>query len=927
MGEYDSAAANFSISIAVALETRPSRDFYYHWDLNVIEAYIKLVREAGRPEDVASMVRYAGPRLHQILSQRTGSFEYKAAIRRLRDRLHESLAELKNPEEWLSAQLRPGPDGRPPKSVYHVALALLATLINNPLRMSDAFYIWRHIIQQFNSTKVPPATASKLGSILARAGHLDAAKEVFHALRETVAAPPHSTLSRELWVYAEAGEPDAARRLFNEISARYGPTRDDRLALSTAYAVTGNVDATHETLLDMFGRAAADEVDTLAVLQRACVASGDAESAHQYLDKSTKLQPTIEPFLSLLRLHGAQGNVDAAVRVFERLLETGIRLDTRSYTALVSAFGKSRDYINATKVFQAMIEAGHVADVAAWTALLNAYVEAGQWVAAADLCEAIPPELLKDPGLTTTVLKSFVYVAAPIDSILRLFRSISSPSAPAWALVIQGAADSGNLVKARSLFEEMDKRSQTNVFAPAPNVYVFSILLAAYLRSGDRESARAVYDAMIQRQITPTSVTYAIIVSAYADSPGQSSFEQAHNFAMGVLGQPFNLEKPEPQGTAAENLFGPLITAAARAGDTARAKTYFDQITALSGHSFRTSTKLMNAYLKGGETKNLYRMWLRLFREAKRTIPRLSPEQLKESGRRTEGRSNALCVPLSTTLWGLGNAGLHDRIRSVWSSVRQAGFGFDSANYNHYAVALARTGHVEEAFQVVDRILLPRYDEVRERQYRALRPTSGIKPVDANVIDGVVTDMGDNIAAHTAVTADSTDPTGPSPEPQSTQGPKMTNDDTAMDRYEEPNRRGELQPNVPPQFTEDELSRKELLELDILRQWRPSDVHWRPSRKTVSVLESAYRQIEDQQAYRAWIGIGVGDENEDGGATAEPVTLPKYSNTTVKKLDGSTETMSPKLILARLNSKYARVVSLIMFNRRKKERAARRKRA
>ncbi|TXT13627.1 hypothetical protein VHUM_00994 [Vanrija humicola] len=917
MAEYDAAAANFSISIAVALKTRPSPDFYKHWDLMVIEAYLKLMKEVGRPEDIASMVRYAGPRLHGILSQRTGSFEYKAAIRRLRDLFHESLSDLRNPEEWISAQLQPGRDGRPPKSVYHVALAVLAALTNHPSRMSDAFYFWRHIIQQFNSTIVPPATASKLGSTLARAGHLDAAKEVFNALRETVAAPPHSTLSRELWMYAEAGEPDNARRLFNEINARYGPTRDDRLALSTAYAVTGNVEATHDTLVDMFGGGAADEVDTLAVLQRACVASGDAEAAHQYLDKSIKLRPTIEPFLSLLRLHGDQGNVDAAVRVFERLLETGIQLDARCYTALVSAFGKSRDYINATKVFRAMVEAGHVPNVAAWRALLNAYVESGQWALAADLCGTIPPELLKDPGLATTVLKAFVYVAAPFESIMRLFRSLASPSAPAWALIIQAAADAGNIVKARDLFYEMDNRAQTNVFAPAPNVYVFSILLAAYLRSGDRQSARSVYDAMIERKIAPTSVTYAIIVSAYADSPGESSFEQAHNFAMSVLNQPFHLEKPEPQGTAAENIFGPLITAAARAGNTERAKAYFDEITSLQGHSFRTSTKLMNAYLKGGETKNLYRTWLRLFREAKKTIPRLNPEQLQQDGLRREERSNVLCIPLSTTLWGLANAGLHDRIRSVWSSVRTAGFGFDATNYNDYALALARTGHVEEAFEIVDRVLMPRYDEVEGREVVSLRPPSGLQPVDESVVDGV------GMASAEAASPDrsSLEPID-STEAEFTYDCKLTNDDAAMGRYKEPNRRGEIQPDVPPQWfdplADDELSREEFFNLDILRQWRPADIHWRPSRRTIAVLDKTYQQIEDQRRYHAWVGIGANDESEDG--STGPVTLPEFGNTTVKKPDGSPQTMSPSLILARLNSKYARLVGLIMFRRRKKGR-------
>lgn len=104
--------------------------------------------------------------------------------------------------------------------------------------------------------------------------------------------------------------------------------------------------------------------------------------------------------------------------------------------------------------------------------------------------------------------------------------------------------------------------------------------------------------------------------------------------------------------------------------------------------------------------------------------------------------------------------------------------------------------------------------------------------------------------------------------------------------------------------------------LSILRNWRPSDILWRPSMATLSTLEGAYRQLEDQRAYRAWIGLSLGDEDKVDDESPV-VTLPEFG-TTVKNQDGTDKRMAPKAILARLNRKYARVVGLVMLHRRKR---------
>ncbi|EIW66339.1 hypothetical protein TREMEDRAFT_57800, partial [Tremella mesenterica DSM 1558] len=82
--------------------------------------------------------------------------------------------------------------------------------------------------------------------------------------------------------------------------------------------------------------------------------------------------------------------------------------------------------------------------------------------------------------------------------------------------------------------------------------------------------------------------------------------------------------------------------------------------------------------------------------------------------------STILCIPLSITLDALCHAKRYHDLRKVWQQTFDAGFGLDAANWNHYAVALARMGDVERAFKVVQDVLLVRWDEINSRRERAL---------------------------------------------------------------------------------------------------------------------------------------------------------------------------------------------------------------
>ncbi|CAK9783879.1 hypothetical protein CC85DRAFT_314048 [Cutaneotrichosporon oleaginosum] len=914
LGDFEDAAELMASAIFKTMgDERGAIDRYPEYPSQIIEQYITTVLAAGRLQDAAQVALNGGKMLRKLLTSVEGNFENSASSVRVRSAFQAAFQQMSDPWAWISAQYGALGEGDRTQ-VDATAKVILAGLVADAPQCIKAFTFWRRLTLKDDAMYVPHSIASKLAANLADQEFYASAHHVISVLRERGGVLPHNALSRELWIYANEGKPTESLKVWDEINLRHRPTRSDRLAVATAFAINGQVDAAKQALQQL--GTPQDSLEALSLLQRAAILAEDADLALEYLERIAKIEPTLKPFERQLRLYAQQGKTEAAISVFGRIMELRLMPTLETYTSLISVFANAADHINAQNVFNSMTASGIEPDAVAWSALLNAYVEAGAWQEAARLAEGIPLEMSEDSDILTTLLKAYVIGAAPLEPVLRLFRSIPQPPVQAWALVIQSAADNDNMVLARALFVEMDAATKLDSLAPPPNVYVLSILLAAYLRMGDRESARAVYDTMIARDLVPTSVTYGVITSSFARAPGESSFKQAHNFAMSVYGQIRPGERTHARGKAMENVFTPLLVASVRTGDLTQAKHYYDLIAENGGHSRSLTAKLMVAYRAAGQLRPLYRLWLKLFGQACKVIPP-HPGQpgLLPDGQRTRARNNVLTIPFSVVIRAFGDAGLHDRLKKLWTDMRRAGFGRDSQNYNHYAVALAKTGDVEGAFHIVDRVLMPRYAEVKERYNVAMRAADGqLLAVEADTTPAdVAVDIqdGDDVFDELAPRDDAV--AVAEVEAAGEANTVRTTSDVAEPAHRPPNRRHQYHPDVPPQLLENDAP----VDLSILRQWRPSDVLWRPSVATLAVLDHAYRQLEDQKAYRAWVGLGSEGEGE---GEEEEVRLREFGDSVVvREPDGSPKRMSPRLMLARLNRKYGRVVSLIMFHRRKRQ--------
>jgi len=821
---------------------------------------------------------------------------------------YDALVAIPRPINWAEERLASDRSGssRWIVSILFVAMARTA-------RTEESFLLWRLLKE--NQITTPSDATTRLAAALLTSGSRNRALQVYSP--DDI---PHVGLSRMLATFAKVGMYDEARETLQEITARFKLTRDDYQAIGRAYAAEGNVRATKSSLIETYGPVLPE--GAIEVLVRANCNANDAISAEACLDG---ISPTVGQINPILDLYADRGDLASAIKLFGRLLDSGAKPNMKTYTAIIALFAKRLDMSNVDRLLATMRANGREPDKVVWAAVLNAHIDRGDWPSAAQRWQSLPPAVKADSTLIAAILRAFVYIAAPTDLVMSLFRKLERPQKRQWALVIQSASDNGDLETARDLYDEMDVKGD-----PKPDIVTLSILLHGYLRDSDGESARAVYHEMLKRQLVPSSITYSMIIQSFNATRSQESLEQAHDFAMSINRLAKNGGLPEigaQRAAVNENLFLPLVTASGQLRQPDAASAYFELARNNQAPSIPLLTGLLDAYRRAGDIDKVLEIWKAIFEYACAT-----PDPADGSPR---PQTNILCIPLSIMLDVLSSQGRNTEVREIWKSVRDAGFGFDSGNYNHYAIALARTGDLESAFHVIDRVVIPRSVEVRQRRAKALRNGAGLPPL---IPDETLDEQGD-----------------PDVDP-------IDIDDNPVDvPYGPSKRRAAFRPDNP--FGSAAQRAPESFAQRLLESWRPTDILWRPSLLTMAVLNQAYEEVE-RETKRNVLALGAAensDEDEveltyegeqeenaemheesaeqdqqvEGGADKaifgrdeRPVLrLQSFNNVLVRDPDGHPSRLSASKLVKLLNRKYPRTVGMILSHRKKLKSTANRERA
>lgn len=729
----------------------------------------------------------------------------------------------------------------------------------------------------------------------------------------------HSALRRMMYILLENGYFADAADVQDQIIKHHPASDRDKEAIAFYHANRGEVMKTVEALRGAFGDKFMRDIGSLRLLLEVNIVNKDNASADIIINTIAGLANSSTPHLNfLLDFYATRGKITQALALFEAFLAKGYeRPNLDTFRALVRLFGEQRDMANVDRIVQAAVDGGITLDGPFCGQILEVGIQVQDWATVSRRWTSFPPEIKAHPSVITAVQKAFVYLAVPFDFVIGFFRQIRSPTADQWHLIILSACDTGRPDLGRLLLKEMDRRARYIPGAPSANRYIFTTLMHGYLRINNRDMAKKTFDEMVARNVAPSSITYAMIISSFlAGEVSTAKAEQAHRFAMSIWDeiQLGNLpERGHHARLGAARLFGGLVDASGKLRRHNKAQMYFDMISQQAEPSIELRTMLMKAYQRSGMVNQVYAQWTKLFDDARQIGNPASVDG-------NVPKSNVLVRPLSITLDALASKGRYTLIVNTWKSVTKSGFGVDSACYNSYARALARAGNVYGAFWIAEHVLLPRHGAVMRRANKSNRPQSSLEtirpPPPVFSENELLLHDEERLSAELGK-----DEKGAANYLAQYKGiVPLTASDVAA-TANAPSKPSDLRPSSRSAFHADAASLGQWNDHDpfditrrLLEQWRPGDVAWRPSNALRETLSSVYKQLQELSYRHAHVVRLPNTKFTEVGRKLRrpaPIRLPEFG-VHVKARGGEWAIDRPASILSNLNHKFPKTVKLLL---------------
>lgn len=243
---------------------------------------------------------------------------------------------------------------------------------------------------------------------------------------------------------------------------------------------------------------------TFPFILKSCAKISAISEGKQIHAHVLKLGLESDPFVhtSLINMYAQNGELDSARLVFNK---SSLR-DAVSYTALITGYA-SRGYLDdARQLFDEM----PVRDVVSWNAMIAGYAQSGRYEEALAIFQKIREEnFVPNESTMVTVLSACAHMGS-----LELGNWVCSlieghglgSNLHVTNALIDMYSKCGDLIKARDLFESVEKR----------DVISWNVMIGGYTHTSDYKEALMLFRQMLQSNIEPNDVTFLSVLPACA---------------------------------------------------------------------------------------------------------------------------------------------------------------------------------------------------------------------------------------------------------------------------------------------------------------------------------------------------------------------------------------------------------------------------
>ena len=628
------------------------------------------------------------------------------------DRIRSPLAEIANMRD------------KPKRDVAFAGTLLIRYLLRRRVP-EDALAIYREMRQQ--SAEIKPPLKLWLVRALVQGHAIEQANKLFSEISATVRSGHESDLflATSLYLFSSQGDiarSEAAFKVLEDRNLIDGRTIGLRLL---AYAHNGDVETVVRYFHHYFPfpRKAnrADKFHYTTVLM-AHAKAGCHIGLSKWLGNmiADGVAPDRHVYNILLEDCARRGKLEDVASIIEEMHIHGHPPLAETYTTVITALAKRGDAVTAEAFYQKALKQGVKPDRQMVASLMTAHAEVGSWrgvIRVFDYLTSSDDRHLRPRiDVYNILLNAYVLAGSPFEVVSDVFQKMEQsgvrPTAHTFSVLIRSACDSGQMDVAMRVFMELDSLAQSWETGVKVNVYALTILMAGYLRIGDRLKANEIYDEMLFRGISPTSFTYGSILRAYVSDGRQESIKLAFDFIKSLMVSRKWLSTSHNRFSGFEHIYSPLMTLFARKAKPEQVEELMDDMVRAGGErTLTTLTSLLNAYRNAGNVDESRRVWDEIFPIALRFLRTGELLGISESHDvrppHPKRKANIICVPLSIHMDALSAAGEHAEVAEVWKTVRGHGFALDSHNWNHLIVVLLRAGEIERAFQILERVIIP----------------------------------------------------------------------------------------------------------------------------------------------------------------------------------------------------------------------------
>ncbi|KAJ7044649.1 hypothetical protein C8F04DRAFT_1027000 [Mycena alexandri] len=606
-----------------------------------------------------------------------------------------------------------------------------------------------YILQEMRRQALRPAPYMSLHLVraLVRENLFNEAHTLYTSIKQEGS---YEHLFTGLYLYAHEGQVAPAIEYFDRISAAGWRNSKVVLELMYAYAVEGQTAQTLRVFREFFPEddqgvpTNSPLIEHFAVGIFAHAQRGDFNGTVPWLEALRKvgLQPDAYVFTTILKSFALRGDLESIASLLDQMRSAGTPPNLVTYSTVMTLLAHRKDPASTEAIYRRALNDGIVPDSQMISIVMNAHIEAGSWkgvIRAFDFIRTAPHMKLTIK-LYNLLLKAYLLIGAPFRIVSRIFNQLERlrirPDGYTFALLIQSACDARRMDLASEIFAEMDRLAERWGSTRHITTWTMTIIMAGFLRKGERDRAMEVYEDMGQRGLKPSAITYGLIVTAYGREGTEESFKLAEDFIREITDVPpderYWDSPPYGRYSARDHLYLPLMQAYSSRRMPEEVERVFQTMLSDGGEPTLTMLlTLMDAYARVRDTDNVRRIWPQIFNLGVKysTIPLFENES--EAQRSSKLHTFVLCLPLSQYIRTLSIAGLPNEIASVWKMFQAHGFSFSADNWNQLALALIHAGEVERCLEVLEKVILPYHR--RSNRLRAERDPTPDSPLSLDV--------------------------------------------------------------------------------------------------------------------------------------------------------------------------------------------------